>query len=65
MVALTTLITPVWLKRAYGKEEPDTVAEWRFQFLLNKKLNSQITEPEYIQSLKTHNTGVKLIVNLY
>ena len=27
MVAVTTLITPVWLKRAYGKEEPDTVAE--------------------------------------
>ena len=27
MVAITTLITPVWLKRAYGKEEPDTVAE--------------------------------------
>jgi Kef-type K+ transport system membrane component KefB len=23
MVAVTTLVTPVWLKRAYSKEQPD------------------------------------------
>ena len=27
MVAVTTLITPVWLKKAYGQDKPDTVAE--------------------------------------
>jgi len=23
MVAITTLVTPIWLKRAYSKEQPD------------------------------------------